>query len=333
MRPSTPLVSVVTPVYNGEKYLAECVDSVLSQTYGNWEYTIVNNCSTDKTLEIAENYQKKDARIKVISNDHFVAAIENHNIAVRHVSTQSEYCKVVSADDWLYPECIERLVRLAEGSPSVGVVQSYVINATGVRWNGLPVNSPFEDGRQIARLYLLSKIDLAAPSANLYRSSFVRSVDPFFPGARESADVAACLNCLRHSDFGMVYQILSFERLHDEAVTAKSRELDSYLLDRVELLLEYGPTFLTREEMNVRLEEVLRYYYQVLAASIVNVRGEDYWSYHRARLVELGLPFYGARLGKALISKVLDLVLNPKQTVEKGLRRVAQSAQGAAVCS
>jgi glycosyltransferase involved in cell wall biosynthesis len=49
-----PLVSILTPVYNGEKYLAECIRSVLAQTYQNWEYTIVNNCSTDKTLEIAK---------------------------------------------------------------------------------------------------------------------------------------------------------------------------------------------------------------------------------------------------------------------------------------
>ena len=45
-----PLVSVVTPVYNGDKYLADCVESVLKQTYQNWEYVIVNNCSTDRTL-------------------------------------------------------------------------------------------------------------------------------------------------------------------------------------------------------------------------------------------------------------------------------------------
>jgi len=54
-----PLVSIVTPVYNGEPYLAECIESVLAQTYPNWEYIIQNNCSTDRTLEIASEYGKK----------------------------------------------------------------------------------------------------------------------------------------------------------------------------------------------------------------------------------------------------------------------------------
>ena len=51
--PHGPLVSVLTPVYNGEDYLAECIESILAQTYRNFEYTIVNNCSKDRSLEIA----------------------------------------------------------------------------------------------------------------------------------------------------------------------------------------------------------------------------------------------------------------------------------------
>ena len=65
---SEPLVSIVTPVYNGEKFLADCIESILAQSYENWEYIIVNNCSTDRSLAIAEKYAEKDARIKIFSN-------------------------------------------------------------------------------------------------------------------------------------------------------------------------------------------------------------------------------------------------------------------------
>jgi glycosyltransferase involved in cell wall biosynthesis len=58
-----PLVSVVTPVYNGEEFLAECIESVLAQTYSNIEYTIVNNCSTDRSLDIALSYAAQDGLI------------------------------------------------------------------------------------------------------------------------------------------------------------------------------------------------------------------------------------------------------------------------------
>src|SRR5262245_29002790 len=116
---SPPLVSVVTPVYNGADFLAECVESVLAQTYTNFEYIIVNNRSTDRTLEIALGYARKDSRIRVHDAETFVGVIENHNRALRLISPDSRYCKVVAADDWLFPECLTKMIALAETSPSV----------------------------------------------------------------------------------------------------------------------------------------------------------------------------------------------------------------------
>ena len=101
-----PLVSMVTPVYNNEEYLVECIESVLAQTYQNWDYTIVNNCSTDKTGEIARRYAAKDPRIKVYDSQQFLRAVPNHNLALRQISARSKYCKIVFADDWIFPRCL-----------------------------------------------------------------------------------------------------------------------------------------------------------------------------------------------------------------------------------
>lgn len=59
---------MLTPVYNGDKHLAECIRSVLAQTYSNFDYWIVNNCSTDRTLEIAEEFADHDSRIRIHNN-------------------------------------------------------------------------------------------------------------------------------------------------------------------------------------------------------------------------------------------------------------------------
>src|SRR5690348_6956951 len=92
-----PLVSIVTPVYNGVRYLRECIESVLAQSYTHWDYTIVNNCSTDKTLDIAYEYAAKDPRIRIHNNTKFVQVIDNWNIAFRRVSPTSTYCKPLAA--------------------------------------------------------------------------------------------------------------------------------------------------------------------------------------------------------------------------------------------
>src|SRR5262245_33242968 len=99
-----PLVSVVTPVFNGALYLRECIESVLAQTYANWEYIIVNNCSTDDTVAIVEEYAKRDNRISVHNNPLFLDVIANYNRALQLISCNSAYCKVLAADDWLFPE-------------------------------------------------------------------------------------------------------------------------------------------------------------------------------------------------------------------------------------
>ena len=90
---STPLVSVVTPVYNGGRWLRECIESVLAQSYRNWRYTIVNNRSTDDTLEIAEHYARQDARVRVHNNAEFLPIIDNHNHALALIDADSTYCK------------------------------------------------------------------------------------------------------------------------------------------------------------------------------------------------------------------------------------------------
>src|ERR1700733_3168327 len=124
MRPHTsqPLVSVITPLYNNEEYLEECIESVLAQTYQNWDYTIINNRSTDGSRAIARRYAAQDSRIRVLDTDEFLRVVPNHNFALRQISPASKYCKMVFADDWIFPDCLEQMVNVAEQHSSVGIV-------------------------------------------------------------------------------------------------------------------------------------------------------------------------------------------------------------------
>jgi glycosyltransferase involved in cell wall biosynthesis len=323
MGQSQPLVSVVTPVFNGAKYLRACIESVLAQTYRNWDYTIVDNCSTDQTVEIAQEYARKDPRVRVQTNNKFVGAIENHNRAFGSISADARYCKLLSSDDWIYPDCVAKQVDVAERHPSAGIVASYPVHAGGIRWAGLPLGAELVDGRQAARLFLLGSIDsFFTPSSVLYRASLVRLERAFFPGSAPSADLEACLNCLKCSDLGFVHQILSFERIHDEAITAGIRETNSQLLDRLRILIELGPAFLEPAELERRTKDQLQDYYQMLAVACFNFRNSEFWSLHRKGLRELGYSIYSPRFAGAIAAKFLDLTLNPKTTMERILRRV-----------
>jgi glycosyltransferase involved in cell wall biosynthesis len=323
-----PFVSIITPVYNGEAYLRECIESVLAQTYSNWEYIIVNNCSTDGTLKIAEEYSRRDKRIQVHSNDTLLPIIANHNRAFRLISPESKYCKVVSGDDWVYPECIARMVALAEANPSVGLVGSYQLSGGGDRWYlrtyGLPYYSKVISGREIIRAHLLGTLDvLGDPTSSLYRADLVRRTDSFYPNSTAEADLSACYECLKDTDFGFVHQVLSYERLHPEQMSNTSKSLEAYFTSKIGDLRVYGSLFLEPADQEKRTNALMKEYYKSLADHAVHFRGGGFWSFQRRRLQEVGFSFSNVRLAKAISAKVLDLLLNPKETSGKLLKRLA----------
>lgn len=324
MTNAEPHVTVLTPVYNGAAYLAECIESVLRQRYTNWDYIIVNNCSSDNTLEIAAGYAQRDSRIRIVNNDAFVDGITNHNIAFSLLPAESKYCKVISADDWVYPEFLERTVEVAERHPSVGIVSCYAITNKGVRASDVPLREELFPGSSMCRMHVLGSRILSAPTTVLYRADLVRGRQPFFTVKAPSADIRASLEILQQSDFGFVHQILCFERLHGQSVSSALAALNSFLVDRLDFVVSYGPALLSPQERDRRIEELLSIYYDYLADNTIHFAGREFRRYHRERLAEIGYPIDDLRLARAVANRVLDWLGNPKQTLGKVVRRLQE---------
>ncbi|MGD0229497.1 MAG: glycosyltransferase family A protein, partial [Syntrophorhabdales bacterium] len=188
-----PLVSVVTPFYNTGEYLAECIESVLAQSYRNWEYILVNNRSTDKSLEIANNYAAKDVRARVYTNETFLTQVQNYNHALSLIAPESKYCKIVQADDWIFPQCLTEMVEVAEAHPSTGIIGACRLDDRTVNCDGLPYRSTFVPGRDICRLSLLRKCFVfGSPTSIMFRSDIVRGREPFYGESSYHEDTEAC---------------------------------------------------------------------------------------------------------------------------------------------
>lgn len=131
-------VSIAIPFFNAEEYLADAIDSVIWQTYKNWELILLDDGSKDNSLKIAEHYQSKDFRIKVYSDG------ENKNLSYRlnQIPTlvENDYLLRMDADDIMHPEKIEKQMKVLSEHPEIDVLgtNAYSINehskVVGVRY-------------------------------------------------------------------------------------------------------------------------------------------------------------------------------------------------------
>jgi glycosyltransferase involved in cell wall biosynthesis len=309
-----PFVSVVTPVHNGEKHIAEAIESVLTQTYPFDEYIIVENCSTDRTPEIVHSYASKDRRIRILQNKELLPFSDNHNLALRQVSDSSNYCKVLHADDKLFPRCLEAMVDLAERYPSTGIISSYRINGNRVDLDSIPYPEEFLTGRKVCRrsLMVANFYVFGTPSTLLLRSDIVRRTDPFY-APRWSGDLEACYNVLQDSDFGFVHQVLSFTRLHEESLTTSVEWLGSNLLGNLGALVRYGNFYLSPEEYQASMKRRLYVYYRFLGISLLQIRKRNFWKYQEDSLSGLGLSLDKMRVFLSSLSVALMNLTRPSQ--------------------
>ncbi|HZQ91921.1 MAG TPA: glycosyltransferase family A protein [Terriglobales bacterium] len=313
-----PLVSIVTPVYNEAGHIAECIESVLAQTYQNWQYTVVDNCSTDGSGEIAQRYAAKDARITVHRNAEFLRAIPNHNVALRQLQPEAKYCKVVFADDWLFPECVERMVALAEAHPSVGIVSAYALQGSKVLWTGLPYPSSIVSGRELCRkMFLEHCYVLGSATAMLYRAELVRGRDPFFNEGNLHADTETHVALLRDCDFGFVHQVLSYSRDREESLSSFSSDMNTHFSSTLQLLVKYGPDFLAPDELERCTQAHLSMYYQYLGKNVILGRNDAFWMYHRLKMAEAGFPLKRRRVVAGLLSALGEALLNPQHALAR----------------
>jgi glycosyltransferase involved in cell wall biosynthesis len=186
--PGSPLVSVLLTSYNREQYLAESIDSVLAQTQRDFELIISDNCSTDRTIEIAREYERRDDRVRVSVNERNLGQFENR----RHAASlaRGRYLKYHDSDDVMYPHCLAVMAAALEAEPRAGFALS------GSRyWPGGPCPMLLTPKLAYEREFLGSGLFQLGPAAAMFRADVYRDLGGF-PLAGVASDylfwVTAC---------------------------------------------------------------------------------------------------------------------------------------------
>jgi len=311
-----PKISVVTPVFNGERFLAEAIDSVRSQTCGDWEYVIADNCSTDRTAEIAQRYAAMDPRIRVYRADAHLPIIANWNRALRQIAPDSRYCKVLHADDRLMPDCLERMSEVMDENAGVGLVGAHVLRDKVIECDGLPDSRSVWDGREICRGTLLGRYYLfGSPSSTMIRADLIRAKPTgFYNEENLHADFEVCYALLESCDFGFVHKVLTFTRTHSGSMgNTFSRAYNPQLVEYLGMMRKYGPKFLDHETFTRLHEQMLREYRRIIARRLISGRGLAYWRFHREKLRRLGYDIDLRDIARGALEEMLRAVARPRE--------------------
>lgn len=243
------LVSVVMSVYNGQKYLSEAIESILNQTYTNFEFIIIDDGSTDNSLEIVQKYAKEDDRIRVIVNEKNIGLAKSLNKGI--ALARGEYIARMDADDVSLPERFEKQVSFFKSNSNVGLLGT-----------NIKVFSQVDHRLHTHRSYPLDDLDIrwfmffSPPFCHptvMFRHSLVHKVEFFYSDHFLTAqDYELWSRLLLHTSSSNLKEALLIYRIHDNQTTESKRK--SQLENHKIISHKYINTILPK--VNISIEEV-----------------------------------------------------------------------------
>jgi glycosyltransferase involved in cell wall biosynthesis len=203
-----PLVSVLVTVYNRERYLGDCLNSILASAWQDFEVIVVDDGSTDRSVEIAEDFSRRDPRIRFSRNPKNLGDYPNRNRAAE--LARGRWLKYVDSDDLIQPACLTKMLAAAEQFPDAALILSYPRPENIPR--PLQLN-PVEAWRQ----HFIGKQGFfcSGPLLSLIRTDSFRAVGGFRGAARNMGDSILWLELCRRWPLVIVEPDLTFWRQHD----------------------------------------------------------------------------------------------------------------------
>jgi hypothetical protein len=168
----TPSVSVLMTAYNREALVASAIESVLGQTYRDFELVVVDDCSSDRTVEVARGYERIDGRVRVVVNDRNLGDYGNRNRAA--ALARAPLLKYHDSDDLMYPHCLAVMVPMLHAEPRAGFGLS-----SGSRWSGGPCPMLLTPRMAYQREFFGEGLFFCGPAGALFRTEVFHALGGF----------------------------------------------------------------------------------------------------------------------------------------------------------
>ena len=239
-----PLITVLMPVYNGEKYLKEAIESTLNQTFKDFEFLIIDDGSTDKSAETIKSFN--DNRIRLERNKTNLGLIKTLNKGLG--LAKGKYIARMDCDDVSLPKRLSVQVNFMEKYPEIGVCGSWV-KVIGLK-NEF-INKYPQDNEEM-RAFLLFNTPLAHPAVIIRKEVLSKYQLEYDENYKHAEDYELWSRVVEHTKITNIPKVLLHYRIHSESVSKKnlSTQADNSNVLRLKLLEELGVSP-TREELDI----------------------------------------------------------------------------------
>ena len=212
---SQDLVSVIMPSYNTEKYILDSIQSVQAQTYANWELIIVDDCSTDNTVEIVKKHiaETKETRIHLLSNEKNSGAAISRNYALREA--KGRWIAFLDSDDLWLPEKLEKQIRFMEENRYCFTYTDYRIQLNGVWEPYVYIGPNVVNKRKMYNYCYFSTITVMYDREKI---GLIQIAD-----LRKNNDYAMWLQIIEKSDCYRLPECLSYYIKHEGSISSGSK--------------------------------------------------------------------------------------------------------------
>lgn len=212
------MISVIMPAYNAASFIAEAIESILNQTFKDFEFLIVDDGSTDGTLDIIKRYAEQDSRIRVFENNHS-GANKARNTAIE--AAQYPWIACLDADDMALPNRLERQLQEAQKDPSVIIWGTYIyqINIEGKKL-GTIENGPTSKEAFYAIDRTKSAIPVTQPTA-MFKREIAQLAGGYDERVKGGQEIELWDRMVEHGPAVVIPEHLLYYRLHNQSISAK----------------------------------------------------------------------------------------------------------------
>jgi len=235
-------VSICMPNYNFAQYLPEAIESVLRQSYSDFEFVIIDNCSTDNSVEVIQHYAEKDARIKLNVNKQNIGLVNNLNLCLQ--KAHGDYIKFLFSDDLLASEkALEQMVTVLDAHEGISLVASArnVIDYQSAIlkiWSEYKGKIGYSGTKIIQDCLLEQKNKIGEPSVVMFRKKHVGT--GFDTRYRQAVDLALWFHILEQGDFAYLEEPLCSFRMHPGQQTKINAERNDLCDEPFQLIEDYA---------------------------------------------------------------------------------------------